>query len=56
MEYRFNLLKMSNSFYRANFQIGQLNARALFGIEYVRSYQEYRISIAYLNFTITKTW
>lgn len=56
MEYRFNLLKMSNSFYRANFQIGQFNARAMLGVEYIRSYEEFRISVLYFNFTITKTW
>jgi hypothetical protein len=56
MEYRLNLLKLTNDFYRLNFQVGQFNARALLGIEYVRSYQEYRISLAYFNFVISKTW
>ena len=56
MEYRFNLLKCSNSLYRANFQICQVKSNALFGIEFVRAYNEYRISALFFNFTITKNW
>lgn len=56
MEYRFNLLKLSNSNYRANFQLCQMNSAAMFGVEFVRAYNEFRVSVLFFNFTITKTW
>jgi len=56
MEYRFNLLKCSNSHYRANFQVCQMNSSALFGVEFIRAYNEFRVSALFFNFTISKTW